>query len=78
MGTLGMRRTNEYVTYHNTMAEITAIITDSCPYILYKVLHQLDLGYSNRTPREIVVHFWNNYARDEDPDISANLEQMSV
>ena len=25
------RRTNEYVTYHNTMATLTAIITDFCP-----------------------------------------------
>ena len=27
------RRTTKYVTYHNTMAEITVIITDSCPDI---------------------------------------------
>ena len=45
------RRTNEYVTYHNTMAALTAIITDSCPDIFYKVLHHLDLGYANRTPQ---------------------------
>ena len=45
------RRTTEYVTYHNTMAALTAIITDSCPYIFYKVLHDPDLGYANRTPR---------------------------
>ena len=29
-------------------------------------------------PREFVVHFWNMYARDEDPDMSANLERMMV
>ena len=45
------RRTNEYVTYHNTMAALTAIITDSCPDIFYKVLHHPDLGYANRTPQ---------------------------
>ena len=45
------RRTNEYVTYHNTMAALTAIIIDSCPDIFYKVLHHPDLGYANRTPR---------------------------
>ena len=38
------RRTNEYVTYHNTMAALTAIITYSCPDIFYKVLHHPDLG----------------------------------
>ena len=72
------RRTNEYVTYHNTMASLTAIITDSCPDIFYKVLHHPDLGYTNRTSREFVVHFWNTYAMDEDPDMSANLDRMSV
>ena len=72
------RRTNEYLTYHHTMAALTAIITDSCLYIFYKVLHHPDLGYANRTPREFIVHFWNTYARDEDPDMSANLEQMMV
>ena len=71
-------RTNEYVTNHNTMAALTAIIADSCPDIFYKVLHHPDLGYANRTPRELVVHFWNTYSRDEDPDMSANLEQMMV
>ena len=45
------RRTNEYATYHNTMAALTAIITDSYPDIFYKVLHHPDLGYANRTPR---------------------------
>ena len=44
-------RTNEYVTYHNTMAELTAIIIDSFPDIFYKVLHHLDLGYANCTPQ---------------------------
>ena len=72
------RRTNGYVTYHNTMAALTAIITDYCPDIFYKVLHHPDLGYTNRTPREFVVHFWNTYAMDEDPDMSANLERMMV
>ena len=71
-------RTNGYVTYNNTMSALTAIITYSCPDIFYNVLHHPDLGYSNRTPQEFVVHFWNTYARDEDPDISANLERMSV
>ena len=42
------------------------------------VLHDPDLGYANRTPREFVVHFWNTYDRDEEPDMSANLEQMMV
>ena len=37
-----------------------------------------DLRYNNLTPREFVVHFWNTYARDEDPEMSANLEQMMV
>ena len=37
------RRTTEYVTYHNTMAALTAIITDSCPDIYYMVLHNPDL-----------------------------------
>ena len=60
------------------MAALTAIITDSCPDIFYKVLHQPDLGYTSRTPREFVVHFWNTYARDEDPEMSANLEQIMV
>ena len=45
------RRTTEYVTYHNTMAALTAIITYSCPDIYYMVLHNPDLGYANRTPR---------------------------
>ena len=45
------RRTTEYVTYHKTMAALTAIITDSCPDIYYMVLHDPDLGYDNRTPR---------------------------
>ena len=44
------RRTTEYVTYHNTMAALTTIITDYCPYIYYMVLHDPDLGYANRTP----------------------------
>ena len=56
------------------MAALTVIITDSCPDIFYKVLHHQDLGYANRTPREFVVHFWNTYAREEGPDMSANLE----
>ena len=45
------RRTTEYVTYHNTMTALTAIITDSCPYIYYMVLHEPDLGYANHAPR---------------------------
>ena len=45
------RQTTEYVTYHNTMAALTAIITVSCTDIFYKVLHDPDLGYANRTPR---------------------------
>ena len=68
------RRTKEYVTYNITMSALTAIITDSCPEIFYKVLHHLDLGYANCTPREFVVNFWNTYARDKDQDMSANLE----
>ena len=64
------RGTNEYVTYHNTMSGLTAIIADSCPDIFYKVLHHLDLGYSNRTPQEFVVHFYNTYAMDEYLDMS--------
>ena len=72
------RRTNEYVTYHNTMAALTAIITDSCPDIFYKVLHHPDLGHANRTPREFAVHFWNTYAMDEDPVMRTNLNPMSV
>ena len=72
------RRTTEYGTYHNTMAELTVIITDSYPDIYYMFLHDPDLGYTNRTPQEFVVHFWNTYARDEDPDMSANLESMMV
>ena len=72
------RQTTEYVTYHNTMAALTAIITDSCLEIFYKVLHDSDLGYANRTPREFVVHFWNTYSRDEDPDMSAKFDQMMV
>ena len=71
-------RTNEYVIYHNTMAALTAIITDSSPENFYKVLHHPDLGYANRTPQEFVVHFWNTYARDKDLDMSANLGQMMV
>ena len=55
------------------MAALTAIITDSCPDIFYKVLHDPNLGYANRTPRESVVHFWNTYVRDKDTDMSANL-----
>ena len=47
------RRTTEYITYHNTMAALTAIIADSCPDIFYKVLHNPDLGYTNRTPPRI-------------------------
>ena len=43
-------RTTKYVSYHNTMAALTAIITDSCPDIFYKVLHDPDLGYANCTP----------------------------
>ena len=72
------RRTNESVTCHNTMPALTAIITDSCPDIFYKVLHHLDLGYANRTPQEFVVHFYNTYAMDEYLDMSANLDCMSV
>ena len=72
------RRTTKYVTYHNTMAALTAIITDSCMDIYYMVLHDLDLGSPNRTPREFFVHFWNTYARDEDLDMSVNLECMMV
>ena len=72
------RRTNEYVTYQNTMEALTAIITDSCPEIFYKVLHHPDLGYSNRTPREFAVHFWNTYAMDKYSDMSANLDHMSA
>ena len=71
-------RTNEYVTYHNTMAALTAIITDSCPDIFYKVLHHPDLGYANRTPRGSIVHFCNTYAMYKDPVMSANLNHMSV
>ena len=43
-------RTTEYITYHNTMEALTAIITDSCPDIYYMVLHDTDLGYANHTP----------------------------
>ena len=71
-------RTNEYVTYHNTMAALTTIITDSCPDIFYRVLHYPDLGYANRTPRAFFVNFWNTYAMDKDLDMSANLDRMSV
>ena len=71
-------QTTEYITYHNTMAALTAIITDSFPDIFYKVLHDPDLGYANQPPREFFVHFWNMYARDEDQDMSANLERMMV
>ena len=63
-------RTTKYVTYHRKMAALTAIITDSCPDIYYMVLHDLDLGYANRTPQEFVVHFWNTCTRDKDPDMS--------
>ena len=42
------------------------------------VLHDPDLGYANRTPQKFVVHFWNTYARDEDPDMTANLKQIMV
>ena len=42
------------------------------------VLHDLDLGYTKRTPREFVVHFWNTYAREKDPNMSANLKRMMV
>ena len=62
--------------WNKPMAALTAIITDSCLDIYYMVLHDPDLGYANLTPREFVVHFWNTYARYEDPDMSANLEQM--
>ena len=72
------RRTTKYVTYHNKMAALNAIITDSCLDIYYMVLHDLYLGYANRTPLELVVHFWNTYARDKDPDMSANLDRMMV
>ena len=72
------RQTTDYITYHNIMVALTAIITDSCPEIYYMVLHDPDLGYSNRTPREFVVHFWNTYARDKDPYMSNNLERMMV
>ena len=60
------------------MAALTSIIADSCPDIYYMVLHDPDLGYANRTPRSFVVHFWNLYARDMDPDMIANLERMMV
>ena len=60
------------------MAALTAIITDSCLDIYYMVIHNPDLGYANRTPREFVVHSWNTYARDEDPDMSANLKRIMV
>ena len=46
------RQTTKYVTYHSTMATLTAIITYSCPDIYYMVLHDPDLGYANRTPPE--------------------------
>ena len=72
------RRPNEYVNYHNTMAVLIAIITDSCPDIFHKVLHHPDLGYAKHTPREFVVHFWNTYAMDEDTYMRVNLDQMSV
>ena len=72
------RRTTKYITYHNTMAALTAIITCSCQDIYYMVLHDSYLGYANRTPREFSVHFWNTYARNKDPDMSANLERMMV
>ena len=38
------RITNEYVTYHNTMTALAAIIIDSFPDVFYKVLHHPDLG----------------------------------
>ena len=66
------------MTYHNKIAALTAIITDSCPDIFYKVPHHPDLGYSNRTPQEFVVHFCNTYAMEENPDMSVNLDRMSV
>ena len=60
------------------MSALTAIITDSCADIFYKVLHHPYLGYANRTPREFVFHFCNTYAMDKDLDMSANLDRMSV
>ena len=60
------------------MAALTVIITDSCPGIYCMVLHDPDVDYANRTPREFVVHLWNTYARDEEPDKSANLKRMMV
>ena len=72
------RQTTEYVTYHNTMAALSAIIIYSCPDIYYMVIHDPYLAYANSTHQEFVVHFWNTYARDEDPDMSVNLEQMMV
>ena len=60
------------------MAAPTAIITDSCLDIFYKVLRHPDLGYANRTPREFLVHFWNTYAMDEDTYMIAKLDYMSV
>ena len=42
------------------------------------VLHDPDLGYANRTPEEFFVNFWNTYARNKDPYMSANLERMMV
>ena len=60
------------------MVVLTAIITDSCPDIFYKVLHHPDLGYANRTPRGSIVHFCNTYAMYKDPVMSANLNHMRV
>ena len=60
------------------MVELTAIITYSFPDIFYKVLHHPDLVYANRTPHEFVVHLWNTYAMDKDPNIMANLDHISL
>ena len=46
-------RTTKYVTYHNNMSALTTIITYYCLDICYMVLHEPDLGYSNRTPLRI-------------------------
>ena len=64
------RLTTEYVTYHNTMAALTSIITDSCPDIYYMFLHELDLGYANRTPQEFVVHLWITLKRRDRKSVS--------
>ena len=60
------------------MAALTAIITNFCLDIYYMVLYDPDLRYDNRSPQEFVVHFWNTYARDKNPDMSTNLERMMV